>query len=77
MILSVTCVVAVNRRPAINTADSEALYTALVRVDGIGPHLAAEIIQQRPYADWQDLIDRVDGVGEVRGRELRLKFNLD
>jgi DNA uptake protein ComE-like DNA-binding protein len=77
IMLAATCVIAVNRRPAINTADSGALYDALVRVDGVGPFLAGEIVKQRPYNDWQDLIDRVDGVGEERSRELKLKFNLD
>jgi DNA uptake protein ComE-like DNA-binding protein len=74
--LVMACVVMITSRPSINTGDESAIYIALVRADGIGEYLAEEIIRQRPYIDWQDLQDRINGVGPVRLRELKLRFNL-
>jgi competence protein ComEA len=46
----------------VNKADQAALET----VKGIGPGLSGKLLDERkkgPYKDWNDLIDRVGGVG--------------
>jgi DNA uptake protein ComE-like DNA-binding protein len=72
----VLCVALINSRPVINTENENRLFTELVAVDGIGEQLAAEIIRQRPYLSWDDLKERVDGVGDKRLGSLKAKFNL-
>jgi len=50
-----------------------ATQAQLEAVGGVGPSLAEKILAQRrarPFADWQDLIDRVDGIG--RGNAAKL-----
>jgi DNA uptake protein ComE-like DNA-binding protein len=74
--IAAALVILVHTRPDINKADEGRLYAALVAVDGIGEYLAGEIISQRPYLSWDDLKNKVDGVGDKRLGSLKFKFNL-
>jgi competence protein ComEA len=45
----------------------------LQTVKGIGPAIAAKIVDERkngPYKDWKDMVDRVKGVGEGNAAKL-------
>ena len=46
---------------------NKATQTDLQTIKGIGPAISAKIVDERskaPFKDWQDMIDRVKGVGE-------------
>jgi radical SAM superfamily enzyme with C-terminal helix-hairpin-helix motif len=70
------CVSIIFNRPDINKRDEDRLYAELIDVDGIGEYLAGEIIRLRPYVSWDDLKNKVDGVGDKRLGSLKVKFNL-
>jgi competence protein ComEA len=45
----------------------------LEMIKGIGPQLSGKILAERgkqPFKDWQDLIQRLSGVGQVRAAKL-------
>ncbi len=53
----------------VNTAPQE----DLVAIKGVGPSTSARIVEARearPFADWQDFIQRVRGIGPLTARKL-------
>ncbi len=70
------CYIGVAKRPDINTADAALLYDELVETENIGDTIALRILSSRPFDDWDDLETRVEGIGEIRLKHLKCRFNL-
>ena len=50
-----------------------ATLAELERVSGIGPSMAAKLLDERrngPFRDWRDLMRRVGGIGDSRAAKL-------
>lgn len=42
----------------------------LMAFKGIGPSTSKKIVRARPFRDWQDLLDRVSGIGPKTAEKL-------
>jgi DNA uptake protein ComE-like DNA-binding protein len=58
----------------INNAAEKTVYQELLALDGIGETLAQRIVDGRPYISWDDMQERVDGLGDVKITAVKTKF---
>ena len=66
--LALTALTAFTAMPAFAAVDAnKATQAELETVKGIGPGISAKIVEERKkgaFKDWQDMVDRIKGVGD-------------
>lgn|GEM_PF-6875044 len=58
----------------INNMEYSELYTELRKIQGIGHTLAIRVEYNRPYKSFDDLQERVDGIGDTLIKRIEKEF---